>query len=67
MSFHLLFLYCFFFYLKQDNKRTVVSIKRKDITTVDNDDTLKDWKSLIRRKKDDMKRVLISKCFSTIR
>ncbi|VDP36474.1 unnamed protein product [Schistosoma curassoni] len=44
-----------------DNKRTVVSIKRKDITTVDNDDTLKDWKSLIRRKKDDMKRVLIKR------
>lgn len=66
MSFNLLFLYRYF-YLKQDNKRTVVNIKRKDITTVDNDDTLKDWKSLIRRKKDDMKRVLISKCFSTIR
>ncbi|CAH8564459.1 unnamed protein product [Schistosoma haematobium] len=44
-----------------DNKRTVVKIKRKDITTVDNDDTLKDWKSLIRRKKDDMKRVLIKR------
>ncbi|VDP41968.1 unnamed protein product [Schistosoma mattheei] len=44
-----------------DNKRTVVNIKRKDITTVDNNDTLKDWKSLIRRKKDDMKRVLIKR------
>ncbi|RTG81456.1 uncharacterized protein DC041_0007002, partial [Schistosoma bovis] len=48
-------------YFHHDNKRTVVNIKRKDITTVDNDDTLRDWKSLIRRKKDDMKRVLIKR------
>ncbi|CAH8538318.1 unnamed protein product [Schistosoma intercalatum] len=44
-----------------DNKRTVVNIKQKDITTVDNGDTLKDWKTLIRRKKDDLKRVLIKR------
>ncbi|VDO62963.1 unnamed protein product [Schistosoma margrebowiei] len=46
---------------ESDDKRTVVKIKRKDIGTVDNHDTLKDWKSLIRRKKDDMKRVLIKR------
>uniref|UniRef100_A0A5K4FCP1 Uncharacterized protein n=1 Tax=Schistosoma mansoni TaxID=6183 RepID=A0A5K4FCP1_SCHMA len=43
------------------NKRTVVRVKRKKIVNAEDIDTLNDWKSLLRRKKEDIRRVLIKR------
>ncbi|CAH8553285.1 unnamed protein product [Schistosoma rodhaini] len=44
-----------------ENKRTVVRVKGKKIANTEDTNTLNDWKSLLRRKKEDMKRVLIKR------
>ncbi|XP_018647426.1 hypothetical protein Smp_186610 [Schistosoma mansoni] len=47
--------------IRYENKRTVVRVKRKKIVNAEDIDTLNDWKSLLRRKKEDIRRVLIKR------